>query len=164
MSALARMHSAIASAPRSYSFLDEEEGRFVACAISRLLPEHDSDSLFRPAGAVAFIDERLQAGDDCLLQLAIDLGIGEIRLTGAQVAKAYREGIAAVQRYCRARYGAVFQDLTPPRQHLVLGLLERGEPSAGLSGHAVLFSLLVQHAAEAYFDATNIALVSAQRR
>ena len=157
------MHPYISSVPRQYAFLSEDEAQFVECAFASLLPEHESDAWRSFSSAAEFVDERLQAGNDCVLQWAIDLGMGELRLNGEQVASAYRTGIAAVQRYCLACYGESFQALSPPCQHLVLGLLERGASSARLRGHAVLFSLLVQHAAEAYFDTTHVALVRTER-
>lgn len=157
------MHPCTKSAPRPYAILSEEEALFVECVFPRLLPEHEGDAWRCSRGAADFVDDCLQAGNECVLQLAIDLDIGELRLTGAQVARTYRSGIAAVQRHCLARYGEAFQDMSPPRQHLVLGLLERGAPSAGLRGHDVLFSLLLQHAAEAYFNATHIALMRNKR-
>lgn len=158
-----RVQSCATPVRRPYAFLGEDEALFVACAFSRLLPEPESDEWRVAIGAAAFVDERVQAGNHCTLQVAIDLGIGELRLTGAQVARVYRGGIAAVQHHCLARYGEPFHDLSAHRQHLVLGLLERGAVSAGLAGHAVLFPLLVQHAAEAYFEATHVALMRAAR-
>ncbi|WP_280155831.1 gluconate 2-dehydrogenase subunit 3 family protein [Piscinibacter sp. XHJ-5] len=155
------MHVGTTSFPR-YAFLGDDEARFVNSAFSRLLPEHDDDSWRSSAGA-EYVDERLRTGDDCVLQLSIDLGAEELRLTAAQVASTYRRGIAAVQRHCMARCGDAFQDLPVRQQHLVLRLLERGAPSAGLRGHDPLFWLLVQHAAEAYFLATHIALVRSDR-
>jgi len=157
------MHPCTTSAARHFAFLVDDEALFVDSAFSRLLPEHRHCTWRSSTGAAEFVDERLQSGNGCLLQLAIDLGIGELQLTGAQVARAYRRGIAAVQRHCLARYRKSFQDLSAGQQHVVLGLLERGTPSAGLRDHAVLFSLLVQHAAEAYYCATHIALVRSER-
>jgi len=147
-------------APRRLAFLDDDEALFVESAFARLLPGHDRGA---GPGAAEFVDERLHAGHDCMLQLAIDLGVGELRLTAAQVARSYRGGIAAVRRHCLARYGKPFDELSAAQQHLVLGLLERGATSAGLCGHDVLFALLMQHAAEAYFQATRIALVRSDR-
>lgn len=157
------MRSCTAPITRPYAFLSGDEALFVACAFSRLLPEPQGDAWRVAIDAAEFVDERLQAGNPCTLQVAVDLGIGELRLTGVQVAGTYRNGIAAVQRHCLARYGEPFHDLSAPRQHLVLGLLERGAVSSGLSRHTVLFSLLVQHAAEAYFEATHISLMRADR-
>jgi gluconate 2-dehydrogenase gamma chain len=157
------MHLCTTSAPRQFAFLSNDEALFLESAFSRLLPERDHDTWRISPGAAQFVDEHVQSGNDCLLQVAIDLGMGELRLAGAQVASAYRGGIAAVQRHCLARYGKAFQDLPPPQQHLVLDLLERGAPSAGLRHHAVLFSLLLQHAAEAYFHATHVTRVRSER-
>jgi hypothetical protein len=158
------MMARIDGAPQAYAFLTVDEALFIESAFSCLLPDDDDLAWRSSPGAARFVDDRVQSSCDCTLRLAVDLAIGELRLTGEQVARTYRSGIAAVRRHCLARHGEAFHDLPQHSRHLVLGLLERGARSAGLHGHEVLFSLLVQHAAEAYFDATHIALARAERR
>jgi hypothetical protein len=139
-----------------FTTLSESEALFVESAFALLLPGHGHDPHETWSNAAELVDERLRSGGDCLLQIAIDLGIGDVRLSGAQVAKAYHCGIAAIQRHCIATYGKAFHELTQLQQRVVLGLLERGSARSGLQYHDVLFALLVQHAAEAYFQARQV--------
>ncbi len=74
------------------------------------------------------------------------------------VRDAYRRGIAAIHDHCRLAYGRSFHELSLVQKHVVLSQLEDGCAEAGFEDHARLVDLLVRHAAEAYFDATQIPL------
>ena len=140
------------SSARRLAILSEIEARFVDSAFAVLLPA--SGHVWREAssGAAEFVDERLQSGRDHHLQIAVDLGVGDLKLTGDQVLRTYRRGIEAVHRHCAARYGKAFHQLARSQQHLVLGLLQWESSGSGPQHHGFLFPLLVQHAAEACFE------------
>ena len=137
---------------RRFAALSEGEALFVESAFARLLPEPSGGADGDVSSAADFVDQCLLSRSDCLLHIAVDLGVGDLRLSGEQVAGAYHCGIAAVQRHCVAIYGRAFHDLNVQQQQCVLGLLERGASGSGMQGYVVLFSLLVQHAAQAYFE------------
>jgi len=140
------------TAPR----LSDEEARFVSAAVALILPEPIHAGL--SVDAPGFLEKLFAVDADCLLTLADDAGSSEVGMSVVQVRDAYRQGIAAVQQHCIERHWRVFEDLCVRDQHLVLSFLEDGVAEMGFLGHAGFFRLLVRHAAEAYFDATQIAV------
>ena len=146
---------------RTGTWLSQDEAEFVDAAFELILPEqrHGDDS--GRVEAAHFIEARILAQAECIIAAGMASTDAEICLSSTQVAEVYRSGIAAVQRYCIAADGVRFQDLPVPRQHTVLGLLEQGCDEGGLGPYCALFQLMLQHASEAYFELTRVAL---QRR
>jgi len=146
------------SAQRRPTWLSPDECRFIASAFDLILPEHGGGSGHDHVDTVAFVEGRIHAHNDCMIAVQAGAQTTELTLSAAQVAEAYRGGIAAVQAYCRTKYGQAFQELPLLQRHVVLGLLERGDVNAEFQLHARLFLVMLHHASEAYFEVTQVSL------
>ncbi len=158
------MHLAAPCTLRPLSILEDAEALFIDSAFELLLPEPTNACEAAALRASAFVDERLRRAEECLVEIHVDDGLCDYRLSADQVLGAYRSGIEAVANHCESSHGKAFHLLTTPQRHAVLGRLERGSASAGLARHGVLFALLLHHAAEAYFEAFNVCLRRRQQR
>jgi len=65
----------------------------------------------------------------------------------------YKAGIFAVQAHCLRMHGHPFQDLAVWRQSCVLAVMEDGGSADDIGTFHDLFQVMVNDAAEAYFDA-----------
>jgi len=65
----------------------------------------------------------------------------------------YKAGIFAVQAHCQRMHGHPFQDLAVWRQSCVLAVMEDGGSADDIGTFHDLFQVMVNDAAEAYFDA-----------
>jgi hypothetical protein len=120
--------------------LSVDDAEFVDAVFERIIPEVGASG---PSGAAAaYVDHKLD-------ELArADAGTG--RCVASRVTH-YQSGIAAVQAHCVATYGSRFQHLPARNQLVVLSALEEcGERAT--DPHAPFFHVLVNDAAESYFD------------
>jgi hypothetical protein len=102
--------------------LTRDEAQFINAAFARILSGNESVPTIQPSSGVP------------------------------QMATLYRAGIAAVQAYCLRENRTRFQALASWQQDAVLALLEDGDGRAAFGQFKALFFLMVNDAAEAYFD------------
>lgn len=139
-------------------FLTEDEARFLAAAVDRLIPPDDEFAGAAGAGVVTFIDR----------QLASDWGAGarmylrgpwdpdappqqgyQLRHPPAEI---YRIGIAELRRHCTDAYGGrEFWDLTAEVQDEVLKGVEQGAVQLPSLPGAYFFETMLANTVEGYF-------------
>jgi len=143
---------------REGTWLSQDEAEFIEAAFQLILPERRHGDETGRVEAANFVEAQILAQTECIIAAGMASTDSDICLSSTQVAEVYRFGIAAVQRYCITADGVRFQDLPVLRQHMVLGILEQGCDDGGLGPYCALFHLLLQHASEAYFEVTQVAL------
>ena len=107
--------------------LTRDEAQFINAAFARILSGNEPVPTIQPSRAVL------------------------------QMTTLYRAGIAAIQAYCLRENRTRFQALASWQQDAVLALLEDGDGRAAFGQFRALFFLMVNDAAEAYFDQARFA-------
>ncbi len=110
--------------------LSHEEGLILTAIAERIFPKTDTPGAVE-IGAVNYIEIAL-AGDY------------------AALAPLYRQGLRALQRYSRSKFGKHFVDLAAAEQDRVLGEFEAGVPDS-FAQAAEFFEILRYHVLEGVF-------------
>jgi gluconate 2-dehydrogenase gamma chain len=133
----------------------EDERRFVAAAVDRLIPEDDMGPGGVAAGVVGFIDRQLAGPFGRAARWYMqgpwrdgtDQQGYQLRLTPAEV---YRHSIPLVNEYCRENYDAEFADLSDHQRDEILTALEQGNIPLELDDSGMFFELLLQNSKEGF--------------
>ncbi|HZU07030.1 MAG TPA: gluconate 2-dehydrogenase subunit 3 family protein [Chloroflexota bacterium] len=122
-----------ATAAEHFLFFNTPQGRTVDAIAARMIPTDTLGPGAREAGVVFYIDRAL-AGPYVALQ------------------EVYRAGLAALDAYSEARYGAPFRNLAEEQQDAVLRDLETGSATGFTAPTAQeFFNLLWVHVREGMF-------------
>ena len=139
--------------------LTRDEAEFIDATFARILAGEGSR-----AGGARHVDRRLwessQPASPSLRHRQEEWASG----TGRQPAATdYRAAIEAVQTHCIRVHDRRFQDLTTREQDGALVLLEDGGEDGGIGRFETTLWMMVSDAAEAHFEAMNIAAPPARR-
>lgn len=141
---------------RVYSFFDADQAATVEAIGARLIPGDESDPGAREACVVTYIDQKLARFEGFAEPTytegpsATALGVSEDQLPryGFQSSltpqDAYRNGLRALDRYCRRRFDDRFVALGDARQDRVLEALEADKAEGFSDPSAKDFFALVQ--------------------
>jgi gluconate 2-dehydrogenase gamma chain len=143
--------------PGGWLFFTGDEGRAVEALVDRLIPHDDLSIGGREAGCAVFIDRQLAGsfGNSSRLYMRPPFAKGTPS-QGPQSeivpARRYREGLAALDAYCRqAASGKVFADLAAEQQDEVLKGLDGAKIQLPNVDGKAFFELLLQNTMEGFF-------------
>jgi gluconate 2-dehydrogenase gamma chain len=143
--------------PGPWQFFTPEEGAAVEALVDRLIPPDQQWPGGKDAGCAVFIDRQLAGpyGDSRALYMRPPFQEGD-KQQGPQSpltpALRYRQSLAALDKYCRARFaGKGFGGIPADQQDSVISGLENGSVQLpGASGRG-FFDLLLENTQEGYF-------------
>ena len=142
--------------PGHWLFFTAPEAAAVEALADRIIPPDPETPGGKDAGCAVFIDRQL-AGPYGRRQ---GLYTQPPFLKGAQQqgpqdeagpAQRYRDGLAALDRYCRAQYGKTFPELTEGQQDAILTGLENGAIRLAGADGKEFFGLVVQDVKQGFF-------------
>ena len=145
--------------PMGWFFFTPDEVVTVEAIVDRLIPPDHLSVGGKDAGCAVFIDRQLAGsfGKSSRLYMKgpFAAGLSTQGYQGALTPEGrYRDGLRALNDYCRGAEGKVFAQLAPARQDAVLAGLEGGKIdlklAQGLSSRA-FFELLLQNTMEGFF-------------
>ena len=145
--------------PMGWFFFTPDEVVTVEAIVDRLIPPDHLSVGGKDAGCAVFIDRQLAGsfGKSSRLYMKgpFAAGLSTQGYQGALTPEGrYRDGLRALNDYCRGNEGKVFAQLAPARQDAVLAGLEGGKIylklAQGLSSRA-FFDLLLQNTMEGFF-------------
>ncbi|HJV85737.1 MAG TPA: gluconate 2-dehydrogenase subunit 3 family protein [Noviherbaspirillum sp.] len=142
--------------PQRYSFFTADELAFINAALDRLIPSDDLGPGARAAGVAWFIDQQMAGpfgrAEHWYMQGPWRQGSEQqgyqLKLTPAQL---YRQGIQAVDAYCKAHYGnKTFAQLNANQQEDLLHAIDDGKIQAQEAPLKDFFEMLLQNTHEGY--------------
>lgn len=144
--------------PGAWVYFTPEEGAAIEALVDRLIPPDPQTPGGKDAGCAVFIDHQLAGsyGSAEGLYMRGPFADGTPQ-QGDQSpltpAARYRQGLAALDKYCRATYaGKSFTQIPDNEKDKVLAGLEKGQVRLdGANGHA-FFELLLQNTQEGFFS------------
>jgi gluconate 2-dehydrogenase gamma chain len=142
--------------PEAYLFFTIPEAAFIEAAVERLIPTDENGPGARPAGVAYFIDQQLVGtyGSGGKTYKSGPWGHAT-RSQGYQLrqspAELYRQGIAAVNVYCRSTYQVTFDRLTAAQQDEALTGIDTGKITTPGFPAKTFFEMLLQNTVEGYF-------------
>jgi len=145
--------------PMGWFFFTPDEVATVEAIVDRLIPSDHLSIGGKEAGCAVFIDRQLAGsfGKSSRLYMKgpFAAGLSTQGYQGVLTPEGrYRDGLRALNDYCRGAEGKVFAQLPPARQDAVLAGLEGGKIdlklAQGLSSRA-FFELLLQNTMEGFF-------------
>ncbi len=136
-----------------------EEFAFINAAVARLIPNDDNGPGALEAGVPEFIDRQMETpyGHGALWYMqgpfvtdaAPEFG-HQLKLVPRDI---YRVGIAALERWSKAKHGKPFAELTPTQQDALLSAFENGSAQFPQDLPAkLLFGQLLQNTHEGFFS------------
>jgi gluconate 2-dehydrogenase gamma chain len=141
-----------------WAFFTQEEAVTVEAIVERLIPADDLSPSGKEAGCAVFIDRQLAGpfGDSRKLYMQPPFHIGTTTQglqSGITPAERYREGLAALDAYCRQTFsGKNFAALDPTQRDQLLQAMEDKKLNpADPADQRALFELLLQNTMEGFF-------------
>jgi gluconate 2-dehydrogenase gamma chain len=143
--------------PGPWAYFTAEEGGAIEALVDRLIPPDPQTPGGKDAGCAVFIDRQLAGpyGKAEGLYMRGPFADGTPQQGGQSPltpAVRYRQGLAALDKYCRSKYaGKSFAQLPDNEKDKLLAGLEKDEVRLeGANGHA-FFELLLQNTQEGFF-------------
>lgn len=139
-------------------FFDDREWAFINKAVDLLIPEDDNGPGALKAGVPAYIDGQMESpygyGRLWYMQAPFDLDADpEFGLQRNLVPREiYRQGIAALNRWCQQQYSQTFPELDRDHQIDILEKLQLNEIDLQAFPASFLFSQLWQNTREGFFS------------
>lgn len=134
------------------------EWSFLAAAVDRLIPANEDGPGALEAGVPEFLDREMESDyghgglwymqGPFLPDTPPTLGY-QLRFTPREL---YRNGIAAVERWCSKQHGKAFADLDEATRDDILGKLEHGGIELDTVPAASFFALLLTNTKEGYLS------------
>jgi gluconate 2-dehydrogenase gamma chain len=150
------MEDSTAPHSRAYSYLMQQEVRFLDAAVARLIPADEMGPGAKEADVTYFIDQQLVGtwgshGRNYRMgpwqEGKPEQGF-QSRLTPQEI---YRAGIREADIHCGGSYGKPFHALSPEQQDEVLRGLEGGKIELRSVSSSLFFSLLLRNTVEGFF-------------
>lgn len=138
-------------------FLTPDEAAAVDAILARLIPADDLGPGAKESGGTIFIDRQLAGpyGGADWLYMQGPFPADPLPSQGLQSPlnprQQYRQGLAALDAYCRANGGQPFAAMPPADQDKLLAALEKNQVKLPNYDGASLFALLLTNAMEGYF-------------
>ena len=143
--------------PGPWQYFTPDEGAVVEALVDRLIPPDPGTPGGKDAGCAVFIDRQLAGpyGESRGLYMRPPFQEGDKqqgRQSPLTPAMRYRQSLAALDKYCRAKFvGKGFAEIPSEQQDTIISGLEKGSVQLpGASGRG-FFDLLVQNTQEGFF-------------
>jgi len=143
--------------PGPWQFFSPEEGAAVEAIVDRLIPPDPETPGGKDAGCAVFIDRQLAGPYGSARGLYMrppfmDGAPNQGQQSPLTPAARYRQGLAALDKYCRATFaGKPFAQLADEQKDLVLTGLERGPIQLDGASAKGLFEQLLTNTREGFF-------------
>lgn len=144
--------------PGPWLFLTAAEATAVDAILARLIPSDELGQGAREAGGTTFIDRQLAGpyGGHDWLYMQGPFAAAPLPSQGLQSPVTprdqYRQGLAALEQYCRGTFGGrLFADLPVSDQDALLAGLESGAITLPETDGRALFAILLANTIEGYF-------------
>lgn len=148
----------VAVHPGPWLFLTAAEAAAVDAIIARLIPSDELGQGAREAGGTTFIDRQLAGpyGGHDWLYMQGPFAAAPLPSQGLQSPVTprdqYRQGLAALEQYCRSTFGGrLFAGLPVPDQDALLAGLESGAVTLPNTDGRALFAIVLANTIEGYF-------------
>jgi len=143
--------------PGGYLFFTTDEAAVVEAFAARLIPADELGPGAREAGVTTFIDRQLTGpyGGHDWLYMEGPFSKNPLPTQGLQSEltprQQYRNGIAALEAYCKATFNRSFTQLDAAEQDRLIGGLEKGEVQLPNFSSKMLFNAIYTNTVEGFF-------------